>query len=257
MRKGVLFKAAVSLLSVLPFASAYYFPNVRTMMQDVIDIYVDTFEPVLQALFGGFGWSSMYLFERLLLFILLAVIIYLALDRITIFQYQKKIRIIVAIIIPLIGIRFVNYEWLNAVLMQYQLLAIVLTAILPFILYFMFLYSIAEEHGILRKVGWALFLGVYAGLWSSAGSEANSTIYFWTIIAALVCLIGDNFIYRRYRIMHLVKTDQNFKTRELATINDEIRKINDQINRGSLSHRDGDRMIADLNRHKTFLMRQH
>jgi len=57
--------------------------------------------------------------------------------------------------------------------------------------------------------------------------------------------------------MHLVKTDQNFKTRELATINDEIRKINDQINRGSLSHRDGDRMIADLNRHKTFLMRQH
>ena len=74
MRKGVLFKAAVSLLSVLPFVSAYYFPNVRTMMQDVIDIYVDTFEPVLQALFGWFGWSSMYLFERLLLFILLAVI---------------------------------------------------------------------------------------------------------------------------------------------------------------------------------------
>src|SRR3989344_5673304 len=134
------------MLFVSSFVSAYYFPSARTFTQDIIDTYVGVFEPILQALFGGFGWNGLYLFERFLLFILLLSLIYVILGNVEMFKKNTFVRWITAVIVPLIGIRFINFEWLTAVLLSYQVFAIAVTTAIPLLIFFLFLDSKIEYY---------------------------------------------------------------------------------------------------------------
>jgi len=259
MKRGYLLGAFVLLFGILlmNFASAYfYFPDARSLTQSVIDAYVDVGEPILQALFGGYGgWSGFLLFERFLLFILLLSLIYVVLGRVEIFEEQKAVRWVIAIIVPLIGMRFVDYEWLSAVLLQYQVLAIAMTAILPFFIYFFFLYSMALDYPIPRKLGWIFFGVVYIGLWSTTMSESASQIYFWTIAAVVVCLIFDKKIENYLRFRNLTKQDVTAKHKEMARINDEIQTLEKQIRSGSIDPKYGRKAIHDLTKQKNWLLK--
>lgn len=239
----------------LQLTSAYYLPSVRGFSQNIIDSWVDFGSPILNALFGGFGWTGFYLFERLLLFILLISVIYLSLGKVPLFEEQRTIRWVVAIIIPLIGIRFIDYAWLTSIFEQYKALAIIIMAVFPFITYFLFLYNVAGDHGIIRKMGWLIFIGIYLGLWSGATSEGSSAIYFWTVVAAVVCLLGDNIIDRRYRALQRGKSDQQWKDREVGRINQEIATINQQIVNNHISQRAGRELIKKLVADKEYLLR--
>jgi hypothetical protein len=50
----------------------------------------------------------------------------------------KPVLWIIAIAVPLIGVRFLDIIWLNTIFIQYKLLAVALTAGLPFVVYFFF-----------------------------------------------------------------------------------------------------------------------
>lgn len=259
MKKGTYTILAGIILSVmmLSFASAYYFPDLRYVSQGVINKYVDVFEPILNALFGGYGgWSGLYLFERLLLFILLVSVVYVSLTKATILGENKAVRWVISIIVPLIAIRFINYEWLSALFTQYAILGIIVTAVLPFVLFFYFIYGVAGDHGAIRKCGWLMFLGIYAGLWSTGTTETNSAVYFWTTIAALGCLMLDGFIYRRYRALAMLRQDPAFKAREIANVNTEIHQIQNQIGTGAMDRKTGEKIIKDLTAHKIWLAKQ-
>jgi hypothetical protein len=172
-------------------ASAYSFGSARSFTQDVIDAYVDFGEPVLQALFGGFGWSGLYLFERFLLFLLVLSLLYVILGNMELFKKNIVVRWLVAIIVPLIGMRFVDFEWLTAVLFTYKVFAIASTTAIPLVMFFFFVHSVGKQYPHVRKILWVLFLGVYLGLWATATDSVASTAYVWTFIAALLLLLFD------------------------------------------------------------------
>ena len=176
------------------FVSAYYFPSARTFTQDIVDTYVEVFEPILQALFGGYGWSGLYLFERFLLFILVMSLVFLILGKFDMFEKNTVVRWIIAIIVPLIGIRFIDFEWLTALLLSYQAFAIALTTAIPLIVFFFFVHGIGKDYPHVRKILWVVFIGVYLGLWSTTASSGASAAYFWTFIAALLFLLFDSRI---------------------------------------------------------------
>lgn len=257
MKKGIFGVIAFFVLTSLfiQMTSAYYFPSVRGFSDSVVNSWVDFAEPILQALFGGYGWTGFYLFERLLLFIMFAGIVYLAVGRVPLFKEQKAVRWIIAIVVPLLGIRFIDYAWLSAVLEQYKALAIILMSIFPFIIYFMFIYNVAGNHGVVRKLGWLVFAGLYLGLWSGATSDETSAVYFWTVVAAAICLFGDNIIDRRYRAIERSKTEGYRKEMEVGRINDEIAKINEQIRNNHIDQRTGRELIKKLVSDKQYVMR--
>jgi hypothetical protein len=217
---GIFGALLVSLLAQVVSAYGFYFGGPGML----IDSMVRTWEPLLQALLGGFGWSGMYLFERLLLFILLLTLIYLILGKVPLFEKQKATKWVVAVIVPLIGIRYIDYAWLSSIIMQYRFLAIILTSILPFILFFFFIYNLGWDYPMLRKAGWIMFIGVYIGLWSTVGAE-DSPIYLWTLVAGLVCLIGDGRIERYYRIRQYASQDQWQRQTQVAEIEKQIQEM--------------------------------
>jgi len=223
MKKLVsLFLGLSSFVMFGSFASAQ--PNIG---QSVVNAYNDFFEPILRALFGGTSWGNLYLFERFLLFIILVSLIYVAIGRIELFKEQRAVKWVISIIVPLLGMRFVDYSWLNAVLLQYGLLAIVLTSILPFIIYFYFLINIfpGDNNAFVRKMGWLLFAMVYLGLWVNASNDTQSSIFYWTMIASFVFIFLDGYIGRYLQKRDEEKGKRSRYYQYIADIDGYIRNI--------------------------------
>lgn len=227
MRKEVILGLSAGVLSVmlLSLASAYYFPTARTFVQDIFDSYVQTFEPILAALFGGFGWSGLYLFERFLLFILLVSVIYVVSGRVPVFENNRAVRWVIAIVVPLIGMRFLDFEQLSTILLSYKITAIALSAVLPLIAFFFFVHAVGKEYPHVRKILWVLFLGVYLGLWSTAMSDEASVIYFWTGAVALLFLLFDGRIQKALEWQEQRRAHRYWKADIVARLREDIRLL--------------------------------
>lgn len=206
--------AIVSSFFLISFISAYGLYDFRQGSQDLINIVVDFFEPFLQVLLGGGTWDGYLLFEKLILFVLLGSIVYLSISKISPFKDNKAVVWIITIAIPLLAVRYIDFDWLNAILIQYQVLGVVLTSILPFVIYFLFLE--AMDYGVIRKVGWILFIIVYYGLWSTAPSQVHSQFYFWAIALSLILLLFDGTIHRWY-MWEKIKASGKTTVEEAAT----------------------------------------
>ncbi len=248
----------ISIVICSGLASAYYFQGVRGVTQSVIDAYVDIGEPVLNALFGGYGgWSGYLLFERFLLFILLASIIYGIVARIPYFEEQKMVRWVVSIIVPLIAIRFIDFEQISLIIQQYQLLAVILTSVLPFLLFFFFVHGVGEGYPMLRKIMWIFFIAVYLGLWSTTESGFQSAVFFWTFIAAgVIGIVFDRRIELYLQARAYAKREHYRVDNQIADINRRIREIQENVRTGSHPNPKGAREeISELELQKKYLMR--
>ena len=261
VKKSLAFWIVFSILSVMFIASVsaqgYTFSSVRSVMDRVVDSVVDIFEPILNAAFGQRNWGDGLLFERTLIFIVLMVIFHIVLGKISLFDDQKKIRWLIAVLLPLIGLRFMDYSWLMSIINQYLILAVIFAAIVPFFLFFYFIYEAAGDHGLLRRVGWLLFLGVYAGLWSAAGVGARSDIYFWTMVAAAACFILDGVINRRYMSSKRISSGKSSAALQIAETRKKYDEVKKHMDDGRISRKDGKRILDDLNKQIHYLAKNY
>ena len=221
-KKGFILAFLSSILVSMKFVSAV---DLRDLSQNFIDTWVDILEPVLRALLGGGDWTGFLLFEKLLLFLILLALIYVSLERIPFFKEQKFAKWIIVIVVPLMAVRFITYDWLTAIINQYTLLAIVLTAFLPFLVYFYFINALGEENSFIRRAGWVLFAFVYTGLWSGVGNEAHSEIYFWTFTVSLIMAIFDGTIHRHMARRVMKKSQRGFAIDAIARIDEQILRV--------------------------------
>jgi len=209
---------------LLNFVSAYYYSSffdLRQGSEQVIQWAIDFGEPFLRVFLGGDDWSSYLLFEKFLLFILFASIVFLSIRKVSIFEDNRGVIWIVTLVVPLLGVRYLDFEWINTVILQYQVLGIALTGILPFIIYLFFLHNISESQTV-RKIGWIFFIVVYFGLWSTSQNENYSEIYFWTMIISLVFLLLDGTIHRYFMM-------EKFKHGERMNLDLYLARIDEKI----------------------------
>ncbi len=245
---GVLFLS----LFVLNLVSAYGYSFVGS-----IDNAVYQIQPIAQFFLGGFDYTGYMLFERFLFFIILLSVTYVSLVKAPFFEKQKNVVIVLSIVVPLLSVRYINFEWLNTMLMAYQVFGIALTSIIPFIIYFFFLMGIAKEYPGIRKIGWIFYGCVYLGLYFTADNQFYGQVYIWTALGALVFFLLDKSIQnyfseqkRKYQInKHYLKlsldlmderkqiisnygpdpSDYNVK-RRLKEIDDSLKEINKKVN---------------------------
>jgi hypothetical protein len=256
-KEGFVF--AFLLLGIFVFlsstVSAFYLPSFGQIGHDLVYTTTDFFEPILNALFGGY--SSGYVFETLLLFVLISSLVYIALGKVPIFKGHSGIRGILTVAIPLLSIRWIDYEWFVTVMNTYKVLGIVLSSVLPFILYFYFLYNAADDNQILRKLGWLFLIVVYTGLWTSEYASAlNSIVYFWTVVAALICLVFDSAINRQLKTIKNMEKDQYFANREIGRLNMQIFEVQDQLSKGAIDKKTAEKTIKELKSHIDWLRKQ-
>jgi hypothetical protein len=175
--------------------------NLSQGANQIITWIEEVFGPFLAAIFG----TSEQLFERILLFTVLLIVIYLVLGKVPIFKREDGkpkggIVWVITLAVSLLAMRVTyNFDSANAFLtrLSYSALGVALTAAIPFVIYFFFVYSF-ERSSTLRKILWAFYLVVFVGIWMSnyEAVGAISWIYFFTAIAALICLLADGTIRR-------------------------------------------------------------
>ena len=136
------------------YSSGMGYWDFRSSSHNIIDLVVDFSEPFLQVILGGYDYTGFLLFERFLLFVLILSIVFLSLKNVPFFKEgdTKGPLWVVVVIVSLLAIRWLNYEWLNTILLQYQILGVAVTAIIPFLVY-LFFYIVFLIQILLEKLG--------------------------------------------------------------------------------------------------------
>ncbi|GEM_PF-930420 len=202
--------------------------DLRQGSQQIIDWVVEIFEPFLQAILGGQDYTGMLVFERLLVFLLLLAVVYVSLSKVKLFEDYPFALWIIAIIVPLISIRYMDFEWLNTILMSYRILGIAMLGIVPLVIYTLFLHNFTDS-SVLRKIGWAFFIVIYLGLWLSDKDNSYAYIYFWTMIASLILLLLDGTIRRYLDKQERKELDKDNKKDYERDLRRQVDKLRDDL----------------------------
>jgi len=252
----------VSLVSLVQFASAAYgYFDLKSSVENLINIVVEFSSPFLQAILGGDYWDGQMLFEKFLLFAVLVSIVYVAMSKAPFFKREggepiKGVVWTISLIVPILSIRYIDMGWLNTILMTYQVFGIAMTTLLPLIIYFFFLQGVTDSSGTVSKIGWILFICVYLGLYTTTDRTNYSQWYLVTAFLALIFLLLDGTI-RRYYLM------QKMKQAGATSVWDQINKLEEQKHRfyGTYSStpvaqreaavREIDKKIAELRKYFT------
>jgi hypothetical protein len=223
----VLFALALAfmLIALSSAVSAQYFGfDLRQGSEQIIQWVIDIFEPFLQVLLGGQDYTGLLLFERLLVFILLMSVIYVAIRNVSVFEDNKAIAVLVSVIIPLVSIRYIDFFWFNTILVSYQVLGIAIAGVFPFIIYLFFVHKVSDS-SVVRKICWVFFIMIYFGLWTTNQSDAYTTIYFWTMLVALILLISDGTIHRYFVEQRFKESGRGGIYKRISEIDKDIRNI--------------------------------
>ena len=232
----------------------------RRGSNDVINFVVNWAAPFLNAILGGDSYTGYLVFEKFMIFLLLMGIIYIALKQVEIFEDNTSLHWMISIIIPILSLRFMNFQWIHTILLQYQVLGLALGGLLPFIIYLAFLHNVAESP-IVRKIGWAFFIVVYYGLWTTSsdpsinfsGSGTYGEVYFWTMAVAFIFLLFDGTIHRAME-------GQKWRHAQTSGLVEAIARIDDQISKlhkaSGIPARIRDREIRKLMKRRKKLRKQ-
>jgi len=216
--------------------------DLRQGSEQIINWAVDIFEPFLQAILGGQDYSGLLLFERLLVFIIIMSIVYVAIKNISVFEDYPTITILISAIVPLISVRYMDFVWLNTILISYQLMGIVVAGFLPFIIYLFFIHNLSENPTF-RKIGWIFFIVVYFGLWATNETENYAQIYFWTMLIAFVFLLLDGTIHHYMEREKWREAGKEAIKKRIASLDKDIKDIRSST---SLTDREKRRSIRKL-----------
>lgn len=206
-------------------------------------------QPVMQFLLGG-GYDGQYTFERFLLFLVVLSVVFVVLRTLPLFadEKQRKIAVLLSIIVSILSIRFIDYQWLSTALMSYSVLGVALISFLPFIIYFFFLMKVAPSNPIVRKIGWVLFGCIYLGLYFSAENRFYGSVYIWTALAALAFLLADGTIARAMSKQRLQFGQEMNAIQKISAIDAQIDLISANIRLTDVQRKSAIKNLLDQRR---------
>ncbi len=228
----MVFFSFIILISIFNFVSAAI-----SLPQGVTDVFSFIVGDVSAA--GSVSLEEVII-VKFLVFILLLAIINTAVQRIPGLGDTKGLAFIIALVVSLIGTRFLTSgELINFIWLPYGTLSVVLSSLLPFLIAFFFFQGF--DSTVIRKVGWTAFLVIFIGLayfrWNdfslsvSTGGGTFNLAWIYLIIAIIsgLLLIFDKNIHAAFLLSSMSKiASQNDKIRA-AQLAHEIEQLKAQI----------------------------
>ncbi|MFZ5955742.1 MAG: hypothetical protein ACOYT4_04925 [Nanoarchaeota archaeon] len=192
----------------------------------------------LEFIIGETSYANVF-FAKLLLMILIFIILYAILGQVPFFNQNSVVMFIISLIVSVLSMRMLEWGWVEAILIPYSTLGIVLTSFFPLIILFYFVERIVPE-GALRKIAWifsgvvffALFLSRYKQLeQASIGGFNPAYIYLFTAILCLIFLLMDRTIQRAFYKSKMKNIKDYWKDKEIAEIIDQKLKLEEMAAR--------------------------
>ncbi len=259
-RKIQLFLFALILtISILQFinAASFDFNNAQSQVTRVIDSMLGILSPFFQKIIGDYSTSEFF-FSKILLFILLIIIIKNVLDRTPIGSDNKRISLIISIIVSILSIRFINEnKFFEAILIQYGVLGIAITTILPTVIFFYFVHNTkVGTYG--RKVFWTFYAIAFLAIWilkSSEIPEVANWIYGLTFTAAIIFIFFDKTIHSYLGLSHLSVFMKKENKEGIWRAKERIHRLNQRRQSGIISEyewrsgiREEEKLIKELSK---------
>ncbi|OIO40973.1 hypothetical protein COU56_03730 [Candidatus Pacearchaeota archaeon CG10_big_fil_rev_8_21_14_0_10_31_9] len=237
MKKRVLFIALGMLIAVFTTSNIYAQPFGFSGSFDFLTEGVwRNLQIILMFILGGDEiFTGELLFIKFLIFLLTLVILISALKKVPTIGENERVNRVIALLIALIAARYLTTEaMINLIWLPYGALGVLLSSLLPLIIYFFFIESLGSS--FLRKVGWVAFGFIYLGLaysrWSDFAIGGQwwqnlAMMYIGITIVSVIILIFERKINRMLIVSAIKKGDE---TQRILLRND-LQKDLDAINR--------------------------
>ena len=216
MKKSVLiFSALIFSVLAISLVAAQVLPAPPITFNAVGDFFNDLLK-------GTQGEDTL---ARLLLVMLLTTILFKPANQIV--GKKPGLAFIVALLISILGIRFfTSYEMIRGLMLPYGALAIVLSTLIPFLL-FGFLLESSEATIMFRKIGWGLMGGAFIMLWWLRWTNIGDMAYIYLVlgIIAFMILWFNGQIHTLFSMQNLEKGKRRQILIKTAEIQDEMNDL--------------------------------
>jgi hypothetical protein len=196
----------------------------------------DLFYPVFSALFSG-GFD--YLFERILFFFIIIVLVFIALRNVPVIGGNKVALWVLVFSISTLAVRFTqDLDFVRFVLFPYSILGVALLSGLPFVIFFFFVNSFDES--AVRKVLWSFYIIIYLGLWYFNLQELGDIayIYLFAGILAFIMLIADRVVRGAYVRAAIKKGLKPHMVEQMIDLRKKIEENTKRLNDASGSEKE-------------------
>jgi len=200
----------------------------------------DAGRPILTWLFGevsgdvsNVGSLGEFLVFKLLFFFLLLTITCVAVKRIPHFGENIFVTGFISVIVSLLATRYLaSTALINFIWLQYGVLGILITSMLPFVIFFFFIESFSSS--LIRRIGWLAYAGIFFVLayvrWTDFAISDTwnyGYIYIFVAVIALGLMIWDKAVhsvisYRR--ISKISNSHTKIQIMDLRHDMDEVKK---------------------------------
>lgn len=261
---GILVILLLSIFSSLVFAQSgevsFENPVGKALVsgQSFIQPLIDFITPIIAPILGETP-NGEYFFTKLLFFLIIYSIVWMAMDQIEFFSGNSGYAYVIDFAVTVLAVRFLGTkDVLDAVLLPYNTFGIVVAAGMPFVLYFVMINMGLKgpEYKTIRKFAWVAFAVVFFGLWTmryyeavnnaSAGSNVLRLINVYPITAllALVMAVMDGSISRFFLRVRMDKAKVSKKYEE--ELLNRISIIENLVNQQKLSAAEGKKRIDEI-----------
>jgi len=230
MKKSLLIiSLLIGIFAILPFVSAQYLWDNLDLgqgMRQIIDQAVNFLTPIFEIILGDYSGSEFF-FAKVLLIILLTIIIHAILNRMPLFEGYGSTTTIIAIIVSVMGIRFLQDDLIQMIILPYSTLAITLAAFLPFLIFAYGIYS-SNMTGIGRKISWTIFLTIFVIMWvyqaDKIGNIGNQ-IYLWTSIVIIITIAFDKRIKAYFQGADIKKFEEQAWKNDIVNLQMQLSRL--------------------------------
>jgi hypothetical protein len=203
-------------------------------VQTGIDGIVDALSPVTSWIFGAEKSTGDAGFIALMAFLLTILVMVGILSPMKIFGDKEGINWAIAVIIALVGIRFVPINMLRSFTIPSEGLVGALFLIIPFIIVGTLISKISLA-GV-RKFSWIVYAVIIASLWVKAyNSTAGWTRFYWIYVIILVlCIVAfflDGTIQKFFRMQKFQRDVTESASLELEIVEGKVKELEESLAR--------------------------
>ncbi len=227
---------------------------------DGIGQVTDSVGQILESIFifllGDVGEGL--LFSKIIFFIIIIGIIWLALNTIDFFNKKPIILNIITFAVSVLAIRGISStDLIDTILLPYTALGIALSAGIPFVIYFIIInVGFQDQPPIIRRLAWVFFGVIFLGLWFSRSDLGDfDYIYLGTAILAIIMAFMDGTIKGFFAKIQADKI-RNIKTTEIVvSLKKKINDVKEGVKDEYISESDGNVLIKNYQRKIRYFMK--
>jgi hypothetical protein len=259
MKKLNLFILTTLAILAFPIISAQLIPgvNLEQGARDLINEAINFGTPFFEIVIGDYSGSEFF-FGKILLLILLIIIIKNILDKTPIGENNRNASIVISLIVSILAIRFINENsFFEAIFIQYGVLGIAITTILPMVIFFYFVHN-TKVGTFGRKIFWAIYAVTMTGIWISKSSEIPEVanwIYIIIITASVVFIFIDKNIHAYFGLADFKKFEKKQNREAILRAKERLHKLRERLDRGIINQyeynqgvREEEKLIRELSK---------